>query len=108
LVCREVLDQFRIPAEEAGLRLLAEFRGVPSRGDRIQFERLLSNLLDNAATTRRGGESAPAPETGTQTVDVVVEDTGRGIAPEHLPHIFERFYRAPSTDSSDAREWALA
>ena len=40
-------------------------------------------------------------------VDVVVEDTGRGIAPEHLPHIFERFYRAPSTDSSDARGMGL-
>ena len=36
-----------------------------------------------------------------------MEDTGRGIPPEHLPHIFERFYRVPSTDSSDIRGLGL-
>ncbi len=109
LAAQEILDQFKIPAEEARLRLVAELPGQCMAGvDRLQFERMLSNLLANSVKyTPPGGEVRLSVKPDGNRVDIVVEDTGRGIPPEHLPHIFERFYRAPSTDSSDMRGLGL-
>jgi signal transduction histidine kinase len=109
LSAQEVVEQFKIPAEEARLQLVTEFPAqCMADVDRLQFKRLLSNLLANSVKyTPPGGEVRLSMEAGENHVDIVVEDTGRGIAPEHLPHIFERFYRAPSTDSNDFRGLGL-
>jgi len=67
--------------------------------DRIQIERLVSNLLGNAIKyTPGGGQVNVRLESGTDRAKLIVEDTGVGIAPDHLPHIFDRFYRVPSPD----------
>lgn len=70
--------------------------------DGERTSQILGNLLDNALRhTPRGGHVAlrvRQPEGDRLIVDV--EDTGEGISPEHLPHVFERFYRV---DSSRAR-----
>jgi heavy metal sensor kinase len=95
---RDVVDQFQIPAEENRISLTAQLgREVTVLADRIQIERLLSNLLSNAA------KYTPAGGTIRVIVDVdpahpgwarlVVEDSGVGIPEENLPHIFDRFYR---------------
>jgi signal transduction histidine kinase len=52
---------------------------------------VLSNLVDNALRHTEGGEIRFRWQDGT----LLVEDTGTGIAPQVLPHVFERFYRAP-------------
>ena len=105
LVIRNILEQFHISAEEAGLRLTADLpEKCTAEVDRIQFERLLSNLLSNAIKyTPAGGTVRVVLRANPHRVEVAVEDTGRGIPNEHLSHIFDRFYRVPSTDSSSSR-----
>jgi heavy metal sensor kinase len=79
---------FSVEIEEDNLALL---------GDRSLLSRLLSILLENACKFTRSGGSVKlfAAATGTHII-VSVEDSGIGIAPEHRPRIFDRFYRVTS------------
>ncbi len=64
-------------------------------GDPDLLARLLRNLIENALKyTAPGGEVILSVGGGTESAWVEVADTGPGIAPEHLPHIFKRFYRS--------------
>ncbi len=71
------------------------------------LERALLNLVDNAVKYgREGGRvdvtaSTGRDDTGRETVVITVTDDGEGIAPEHLPRIFERFYRVDPGRSRD-------
>lgn len=72
---------------------------VPADADRL--EQVLVNLVDNALKyTPAGGRVDVRVRRADGEVEVLVNDTGRGIGPEDLPHVFERFYRA---DRSRAR-----
>lgn len=63
--------------------------------DSILFRRAISNLLSNALQYTPAGGTITLSIHGLddQHVEVYVKDTGSGIAPEHLPRIFDRFYR---------------
>ena len=65
-------------------------------------ERAISNLIDNALRyTPAGGHVRIAPSDDGDAVSVQVIDTGYGIPPEDLPHIFERFYRVEKSRARD-------
>ncbi|MBP2019365.1 signal transduction histidine kinase [Symbiobacterium terraclitae] len=82
-------------AEEKGVRLAIDLPQplppVPADGGRIQ--QVVFNLLDNALRyTPAGGEIRVTAEAGVDAVTVRVRDTGEGIAPDLLPHVFDRFF----------------
>jgi signal transduction histidine kinase len=100
----DVVDQFQIPAEEKKLNL--KVHTAPDlliHADRVQIERLLSNLISNAVKyTPEGGSvfvrCSSAPPAGW--VYLEVKDTGVGIPAENLPHIFDRFYRVRNAQTN--------
>ncbi len=68
--------------------------------DQEQIGRILTRLLNNARrNTPRGGEIRVTVASRGDDVTVAVADTGRGIPPEYLPQIFDRFVRVPGTDA---------
>ncbi|MCL4560644.1 MAG: ATP-binding protein [Chloroflexi bacterium] len=63
--------------------------------DEQRLEQVLNNLISNALKYSTGGEIRIRGQVHTQQVVVCVSDQGPGIAEEDIPHIFDRFYRAP-------------
>jgi two-component system heavy metal sensor histidine kinase CusS len=73
------------------------------------FERAVGNLLDNALRfTPENGSIQIVLSERDGDFEVAVSDTGCGIAPEHLPRVFDRFYRAESSRGSDGAGLGLA
>jgi len=105
-----VVDQFQIPAEGADVTL--EFINHAGRCtgefDRVQIERMLSNLLSNAVKfTPAGGQVRVSIDRRDDVAEIRVEDTGEGIPAEHLPHIFDRFYRVRGAGEQASPEKGL-
>jgi heavy metal sensor kinase len=88
-------------AKEVQLRLDGE-GPVPVAGDESRLRQVFINLLDNALkyTPERGRVTVRVGRRG-ETAIVAVEDTGIGIPPEHVPKVFDRFYRV---DKARSRE----
>jgi len=79
------------------------------QGDPDYLKQLLLILVDNAIkNTPAGGEVCLADPVDNGFVRLTVKDTGKGIPPEALPHIFDRFYRADESRSSGGTGLGLA
>ena len=100
-----VLDatlSMRTLAQAAAVTLLVEqFEETPIMGDAALVRELVVVLLDNAVKFTPPGGTVRVAVVPTPQPTVTVEDTGRGIPPEQLPHVFERFYRG---DAARSRE----
>lgn len=101
-LCGRVVEQFHVPAEAGDLRLASALEQCVVRGDRTQLQRLISNLLANAIKyTPPGGKvTVKACSLPDGRAELDVADTGPGIAAEHLPKIFERFYRVQESNAA--------
>lgn len=95
----EAAESFRCLFEDKDIHFEAEIEAeLYVKGDRKLMLRVISNLLDNAAKNTPGGGKVSLTA-GRQNDEVIVKvgDSGPGIPAEHLPHIFERFYRVPGS-----------
>jgi signal transduction histidine kinase len=102
---QDVVMQYEPEAErrQIALRAVLPERGLPPvRADIGLVERVLTNLLDNALRfTPPGGAVEVRPWHDEGRVWVEVADTGVGIPPEQLPHVFDRFFRADAARSGN-------
>jgi heavy metal sensor kinase len=93
---RSVTETMAPLAIERGIELSMEAEhGVAVIGDQTRLTQLLVNVVDNALThTSHGGRVRLSAGRADGLVLLRIADTGSGIAPEHLPHVFQRFFRA--------------
>jgi signal transduction histidine kinase len=97
-------DTFRPSAEAKGVSLKTELPPElpPCAVDSARLTQVLQNLLANALRhTPAGGAITVRAESGASGVALSIEDTGEGIPPEHLPYVFDRFYRTDPARSRD-------
>jgi signal transduction histidine kinase len=103
---RSAAERLRPQVESRGIALRMDVQpDVPAVfADRAQIERVITNLVTNAVRyTARGGEiHITAAEHNKGTLAVSVSDTGRGIPPEYLPRIFDKFVQVPNAPSGGA------
>ena len=101
---RDLLAELKILFDERRIILSFESQSVPDvQGDAQWIKQALINLLDNALRyTPSDGTVTVRLQSVEGWVSVSVEDTGHGIEPEHLPHLFERFYRTDWARAKDS------
>jgi heavy metal sensor kinase len=104
----EVIAGLRPLAEQRGIVLRHEATPTPCMADAEQIDGVITNLVTNAIHHgREAGEIHVATRGENGRATVTVSDQGPGIAPEHLPHVFKRFYRGDHARSSRAGNMGL-
>jgi two-component system heavy metal sensor histidine kinase CusS len=91
---RDLFGFYEAFAEEQGVSLVLVGAGI-FRGDRLMIRRALSNLLSNAIrhTPRDASVKVLIDQRKSGEIELSVENPGEDIGPEHLPRLFDRFYR---------------
>jgi two-component system sensor histidine kinase BaeS len=101
-----IVDNFQVEAEARDIRLqlVASLPdGVRVMVDPDRITQVFVNLIGNALRyTPGGGKVTVNLHAETEAAVVAVRDSGPGIAPEHLPHVFDRFYRADADRSRES------
>lgn len=100
---RDAVESFRSQAEAAGVSLTIDVSGnIPTVDvDPARIRQVISNLLSNAIRhTPAGGSVKVAVAAAGEQVTLTITDSGEGIPPELLPHVFERFVKGPDSQGS--------
>ena len=103
-VCKEVYEQLEEKAEKKDIKLYFENPDEKAfvYADYQRIYQVMTNLISNAVKyTKRGGKVEISFEERDKKVYTYVKDTGRGIPPEDLSRIFERFYRVDKSRSKE-------
>ena len=102
-IVRDVFTAVQSAADAKGLRLVADIPPATAvvHADSTALRQIVSNLIENAVRYTHDGHVTLRTRLGEGGVWLDVRDTGVGIAPEHVPRIFERFYRV---DAGRSRE----
>jgi two-component system heavy metal sensor histidine kinase CusS len=104
----KIVAIYETVTEEQQIKMSCEGSG-DVYADPVLFERAVNNLVENAVRhMSAGGSIVVSIAVGATHSEIVVKDTGCGIAPEHLPYIFNRFYRADPSRSSEGSGLGLA
>ncbi len=103
-LAQEVVEQFEEKAEKKkiNLQLDKHHTRITVHADWQRITQVLTNLVSNAINyTAEGGSVSVSFDIGKKNITTFIDDTGEGIPSQHLPRIFERFYRV---DKSRSRE----
>jgi signal transduction histidine kinase len=107
----EALQNFRTAARDKGIELISTLPdSLPDvLADTAQIGHVFANLLSNAHKyTSSGGTITVSAKTDHDCVLFSVTDTGKGIPAEHLPMVFDRFFRIPGQDTESGTGLGLA
>jgi signal transduction histidine kinase len=102
-LARDTAESFRPQADATGISLTTDLADnlPPVDVDPARIRQVISNLLSNAIRhTPSGGSVHVAVSSAGDQVALTVTDTGEGIPPELLPHVFERFVKGPNSQGS--------
>jgi two-component system, OmpR family, sensor histidine kinase BaeS len=99
-LAEQAVAAHRASADVADVNLRLNATGpVTVHADPVRLRQALGNLVSNAVRHTPGGSVEVTVNEHGDTVTLAVADTGSGIAPEHLPHVFDRLYRADPSRS---------
>jgi len=100
---RQVTQRFEVEARRRGIGLALTGRACPGlEADALALERIFGNLLQNAFKfTPDGGQITVTAEPRGDEAVVTVRDTGRGIDPEKIPSLFQKFQRLESSEPQE-------
>ena len=109
-VVRDASELYAPLAEEAGLKLeVCTLPRVELLGDGGRLRQMVGNLIDNAIKySRDSGDIDIALDCRDGVADITIRDRGTGIAPEDVPHVFDRFYRGDKARASEGAGLGLA
>lgn len=99
---------FNAQAKEIALHIEAPLDGAMIEGDRLKLSQVFSNLIGNAIKfTPRAGDISARVEESEGGVRILITDTGAGIPPEALPHLFEKFNQRHTVGTAGERGTGL-
>jgi two-component system sensor histidine kinase BaeS len=109
IVADEAAEALKPQLETAGLSLTRDLQAAVVRGDKNRLHQVLTNLLTNAIKfTPSGGSVKLSVGSQGRLVTMVVEDTGRGIPPDDIVHVFDRFWRGTAVQQTEGSGVGLA
>lgn len=102
-VLKETIATIQVLAREKGLKVQVDLPAtqVLVRGDRLRLIQVFTNLLSNAVKYTSSGEIAVRLEMRGLWIRVSVRDTGQGLSPDEVEHLFQKFYRTPGALASN-------